>query len=125
MTIDWYALLIHVIVNTIIISPALWLAGRAIAGKQKAKFTDAIWIVVLGTVLGTLLAWAIGTFFSAFSSGWIVTIILLIVWLALVKHFFDCGWLKALAISIVAVIFFVIIVFILALIGIAIAIILF
>jgi hypothetical protein len=125
MTIDWYALLIHVIVNTIIISPALWLAGRAIAGKQKAKFTDAIWIVVLGTVLGTLLGWAIGTFFSAILSGWVVTVILLIMWLALVKHFFDCGWLKALAISIVAVIFFVIIVFILALIGIAIAIILF
>jgi hypothetical protein len=123
MTIDWYALLIHIIVNTIIISPVLWLAGRALAGKDKAKFTDAIWIVVLGTVLGTLVGWAIGTYFSALLSGWVVTIILLVMWLALVKHFFDCGWLKALAISIVAVIFFVIIVFILALIGVAIAII--
>jgi hypothetical protein len=123
MTIDWFALLIHIIVNTIIISPVLWLAGRALAGKDKAKFSDAIWIVVLGTVLGTLVGWAIGTYFSAILSGWIVTIILLVMWLALVKHFFDCGWLKALAISIVAVIFFVIIVFILALIGIAIAII--
>jgi hypothetical protein len=115
MAINLDALLISVIVNTIIISPVLWLAGRALVGKEKAKLTDAILIVVLGTVIGTL--------FSAYFSGIIATIILLIIWLALVKHFFDCGWLKALAISIVAVIFFVIIVIILAIIGIAIAVI--
>jgi hypothetical protein len=27
---------------------------------------------------------------------------MIIVWLGLIKHFFDCGWLKALAISIIA-----------------------
>jgi hypothetical protein len=37
-----------------------------------------------------------------------------------VKHFFDCGWLKALAISIVAVLIFIAIAVVLALIGIAI-----
>jgi hypothetical protein len=105
-------MVISIIVHTIIISPVLWLSGRAIVGKEKAKFTDAIWIVVLGTV--------IGTFFGAFFSGIIGTVILLILWLALVKHFFDCGWLKALAISILAVIIFLIIVAILAFIGIVI-----
>jgi len=45
---------------------------------------------------------------------------LLIIWLALVKHFFDCGWLKAFVISILAVIIFVVIVVILTIIGIAI-----
>jgi len=112
MPINLDALVISIIVNTIIISPVLWLSGRAIVGKQKAKFTDAIWIAILGTV--------IGTFFGAFFSGIIATIILLILWLALVKHFFDCGWLKAFVISILAVIIFVVIVAILALIGIAI-----
>ena len=112
MTVNLDALIINIIVNTIIISPVLWLSGRAIVGKQKAKFTDAIWIAILGTV--------IGTFFGAFFSGIIATIILLILWLALVKHFFDCGWLKAFVISILAVIIFVVIVAILALIGIAI-----
>ena len=112
MTVNLDALIINIIVNTIIISPVLWLSGRAIVGKQKAKFTDAIWIAILGTV--------IGTFFGAFFSGIIATIILLIIWLALVKHFFDCGWLKAFVISILAVIIFVVIVAILALIGIAI-----
>jgi hypothetical protein len=112
MPINLDALVISIIVNTIIISPVLWLAGRAIAGKQKAKFTDAIWIVILGTVIGTL--------FGAYFSGIIATIILLILWLALVKHFFDCGWLKAFVISILAVIIFAVIVAILAIIGIAI-----
>ena len=112
MTVNLDALIINIIVNTIIISPVLWLSGRAIVGKQKAKFTDAIWIAILGTV--------IGTFFGAYFSGIIATIILLILWLALVKHFFDCGWLKAFVISILAVIIFAVIVAILALIGIAI-----
>ena len=112
MPLNLDALVISIIVNTIIISPVLWLSGRAIVGKQKAKFTDAIWIAILGTV--------IGTFFGAFFSGIIATIILLILWLALVKHFFDCGWLKAFVISILAVIIFVVIVALLAVIGIAI-----
>jgi len=112
MPLNLDALVISIIVNTIIISPVLWLSGRAIVGKEKAKFTDAIWIAILGTV--------IGTFFGAYFSGIIATIILLILWLALVKHFFDCGWLKAFVISILAVIIFVVIVAILALIGIAI-----
>jgi len=104
-------LVIGIIVNTIIVSPVLWLSGRVLVGKEKAKFTDAIWIVILGTV--------IGTFFGAFFTGIIATIILLIMWLALVKYFFDCGWLKALAISILAVIIFVAIIAILTVIGIA------
>lgn len=104
-------LVIHIIVNAIILSPVLWLSGRALAEKDKAKFTDAIWIVVLGTVIGTL--------FGAFFTGIIASVIQLIIWLALVKHFFDCGWLKALVISIVAIIIFAVIAVLLALIGFA------
>jgi len=103
--------LIHLIVNTVLISPVLWLSGRALVGKQKAKFTDAVWIVVLGTV--------IGMFFGYFFVGFVASIIQLIIWLALVKHFFDCGWLMALAISIIAVIIFIVIAIVLGLIGFA------
>jgi len=105
------ALVINIIVNTIILSPVLWLAGRALVGKEKAKFTDAVWIVVLGTVIGAL--------FGALFIGFIASIIQLILWLALVKHFFDCGWLKALAISIIAIIIFAVIAVILGMIGFA------
>jgi len=59
----------------------------------------------------------VATFFGAFFTGIIAAIIQFILWLALVKHFFDCGWLRALAISILAVVIFVVIVTLLGLIG--------
>jgi hypothetical protein len=106
---DFIALLIQIVVGTIIVAPILWLAGRALAGKDKAKFTDAIWIVVLGTVIGAVV--------GAFVGGLIAAVIMFIVWLALIKHFFDCGWIKALAIAIIAVIIFIVIIAVLAIIG--------
>ena len=111
MAINLDSLFIHLIVNVIILSPVLWLAGRAIVGKEKAKFTDAILTIVIGTVVGTL--------FGIFFSGLIAALIQLILWLLIVKHFFDCGWLKALAISILAIIIFAAIAIILGLIGFA------
>ena len=109
---DLVALLIQIVVGIIVVAPILWLVGRALVGGQKAKFTDAIWIVVLGTVIGAIVGAFLGSLISA--------IIMFIVWLALIKHFFDCGWLKAFAIAVIAVIVFIIIVAILAIIGIGI-----
>jgi hypothetical protein len=103
------ALLIQIIVGVVIIAPILWVSGRALAGKDKAKFTDAVWIVVLGTVIGAVVGSLVG--------GTVAAVIMFVVWLALIKHFFDCGWLKALLIAIVAVIIFVVIAGLLALIG--------
>ena len=111
MAINLDSLFIHLIVNVIILSPVLWLAGRAIVGKEKAKFTDAILTIVIGTVVGIL--------FGIFFSGLIAALIQLILWLLIVKHFFDCGWLRALAISILAIIIFAAIAIILGLIGFA------
>ncbi|MGD0405936.1 MAG: hypothetical protein ABSB10_04720 [Candidatus Bathyarchaeia archaeon] len=108
---DIVGLLISIVVGIIIVAPILWLVGRALVGKQKAKFTDAIWIVVLGIVIGAIVGALVG--------GIIAAVIMFIIWLALIKHFFDCGWLMAFAIALVAVIIFVVIVFILALIGIS------
>jgi len=107
---DFVALLIQIVVGTIIVAPVLWLAGRALAGKEKAKFTDAVWIVILGTVIGAVA--------GAYIGGLIAAVIMFVVWLALIKHFFDCGWVMALAIAIIAVIIFIVIVAVLALIGI-------
>jgi hypothetical protein len=109
---DLVALLIQIVVGTIIIAPVLWLAGRALVGKEKAKLTDAIWIAVLGIVIGAVV--------GAFIPGWIAAVLMFVIWLALIKHFFDCGWLMALAIAIIAVIIFIVIVAVLALIGIGI-----
>ena len=109
---DLIALLIQIVVGIIIVAPILWIVGRMFAGKEKAKFTDAIWIVALGIVIGAVAGALIG--------GLIASVIMFIVWLALIKHFFDCGWLKAFIIAVVAVIIFVVVVAILALIGIGI-----
>jgi glycerol uptake facilitator-like aquaporin len=101
MAISLDTLVIQIIVGIIFLAPILWIAGRLIAGKDKAKFTDALWIVVLGNVISAV--------FQYFFTGIIATIILLVILLALVKHFFDTGWLRALAIAIVAAIFYAII----------------
>ena len=134
MEINLGILLIQIVVNVIILSPVLWLAGRALVGANKAKFFDAVWIVVLGTVISSVFNYFFSDFivsiiadFNYFLSGIIASIILLIILLGLVKHFFDCGWLKALAIAILAAIFFIVILAILSvvLLGLAIGLLLF
>lgn len=100
--------LISIVVSVIVNSLFIWLAGRALVGADKAKFSDAVWIVVLGSIIGGII--------GAFLSGIIGSIIVFIIWLALIKHFFDCGWIKALIIAIVAVIIQFIIAFILGII---------
>jgi hypothetical protein len=104
---NWISLLIEVIIGVIIISPILWLVGRGLVGKQKAKFTDAIWIVALGLIVGGVL--------GAFIHGFVGAVVSFIVWLGLIKHFFDCGWLKAFLIAIVAFIVLIIIAVVLGL----------
>jgi hypothetical protein len=108
--IDFIGLIVQIVVSIIVLAPVLWLAGRTLVGKEKAKFLDAVWIVALGTIIGAVIGALIG--------GLLAAVIMFIIWLALIKHFFDCGWLMALAIAIIAVIIFVIIVAILAFVGI-------
>ena len=113
--INLWSLLIQVIVGIIIVAPVLWLVGRSMVGKAKAKFTDAIWIVTLGIIITVIL----GTWLQE-SLGWLLGLIITwIVWLALIKHFFDTGWMKALVLAIVLVIVLVIVGLILAALGIA------
>ncbi|MCL2172308.1 MAG: hypothetical protein FWB84_01480 [Candidatus Bathyarchaeota archaeon] len=104
-------LIVSIVVSIVVVAPSLWIAGRLLVDKNKAKFTDAIWIVTLGTLISSIFSYF-------FDGGIIVSLIMLIIILGLVKHFFDCGWLKALLISIVALIIFIIIAVILGLIGI-------
>lgn len=106
-------IVVQIIVGIMILAPVLWIAGRALVGAHKAKFSDAIWIVVLGIVIGAVVG-------AVINSGILSALIMFIVWLGLIKHFFDCGWLKAFTIAIVAVIIFLVIAAILAVIGIGI-----
>jgi hypothetical protein len=86
-------------VNLLVVALALWIVGRSTVGKKKAKFTDALWIALLGLILGSL--------FTKFMPllGFLIALVL---WLALIHHFFDTGWLGALGIAIIALIIYVI-----------------
>ena len=107
------SLVISLIVNIIVIVPSLWLAGRVLVGGKKARFIDSIYIVVAGTVVGHIVAY--------FLTGWIAALVQLVIWLGLVKHYFDASWGRALLIAIVAVVIFVVVSIILAIVlGIAI-----
>ncbi|XES78245.1 MAG: hypothetical protein ACBZ72_05060 [Candidatus Bathyarchaeia archaeon] len=112
MAINLDVLLISLVIRILVLTPVLWISGRILVGGNKAKFTDAIWIVVLGTVIAGIIEY--------FFIGWISSIIVLLIWLGLVKHFFDCGWLKAFVISVIAILIFVVITFLFELAGFAI-----
>src|SRR3989304_3851 len=108
---DLTSMIIQIIAGVIIVSPILWLVGRSMVSKGKAKFTDAIWIVVLGTIINVVL--------GAFVHGALGFIVTLIVWIALIKHFFDAGWGKAILIGIIAIIVLFVVAFVLVLLGVA------
>lgn len=111
MAFDLISTIVQIVVGVIIVAPILWLVGRAMVGGQKAKFTDAIWIVVLGIIINAVL--------GIFISGIIGFIVTLIVWVALIKHFFDATWGKALLIAFVAIVVLAIILVVLAFLGLA------
>ena len=103
--VDLGLLFIDLIVKIIILPPALWLAGRVLVGDN-AKFIDAVWIIILGTLIG-----AVFSYFGLI--GIIGLVIQFILWLALVKHFFDTGWIYAFIISVLAVIILIVVAIIL------------
>lgn len=97
----------------LLVSPALWVSGRIIVGKDKAKLGEAVLITILGTIIGSIVGGFCGP-------SLLITALVaqFIVWLALIRHFFDCGWGRAFAIGIVAVILYQVVFAILMLLGI-------
>jgi len=102
------AMVVEIIVGVIILAPVLWLVGRAIVGKT-ASLMHAIWIVVLGVIINTIL--------GAFVHGLLGLLVTLVVWVVLIKQFFETGWGKAAIVGIVAIIVLAIIAVVLAAIG--------
>lgn len=100
----WILEIIFIVVGTIILAPILWFVGRAFVGREKAKFTDALWIMFLGQVINRLFSWGFGYVFEGLIASIIAFIVQLLIWLYLIKHFFDTGWGKAFIIALIAVI---------------------
>ena len=101
---DYVSLLIQIVVAAVVLAPVLWIIGKLFVGKDKAKFTDALWIGVLGVLIGAVVGFLL--------PGWgaiLGLLIMIVVWIALISHFFDCGWLKAIVIAVIAGIIYLII----------------
>jgi len=97
---------ISFIINLLIMTIVFYLAGVIVVGKRRALFSDALVISLLGTVV---LIVCLSVF------GLEIGIILsLIAWLLLVRHYYETGWLGAIAVGIMSIIVAVVIVFILS-----------
>ena len=42
MEFNLIAFLLNLVINIIVVSPVLWLAGRALVGKEKTRFSDSV-----------------------------------------------------------------------------------
>jgi uncharacterized membrane protein len=102
------AALVEIIVGVILLAPVLWLVGRTVVGKT-ASLMHAVWIVVLGVIINTIL--------GALIQGLLGLLVTLVVWIGLIKHFFKTNWSKAAIVGIVATVVLAIIAVVLALVG--------
>jgi len=94
--------IIHLIVMTIV----FYVAGVIVVGKRRALFSDAFVISLLGTVVSNICM-----LFFRLEIGLILS---LIIWLLLIRHYYETGWLGALAVAVLAVIIYVVVLVILA-----------
>ena len=99
------------LIQVLILSVVIYIAGLMVVGGRKATFGDAFKISLLGTVLGGLIYTAISFFVPILG-----LIVYILIWLALIKQYFETGWLNALAIGILAVIVWIALIIIVGLI---------
>jgi hypothetical protein len=93
------------VVNLIVMTGVFYVAGIIVVGGKRALLSDAFVISLLGTILGSIC-----TLFIPL----IGAILSFIVWLLLIRHYYETGWLGALAVAILAVIIYVVVLLILA-----------
>jgi len=102
--------LLTFVLGLIILTIVFYIAGRVVVGKKRALFSDAFVISLLGTIVANM----VNLFMPRASL--IGLILSLVIWLLLIRHYYETGWLGALAVTIMAVITYVAVWFILSLI---------
>lgn len=88
-------LIIKIVIGLVVSAPALWYVGKWRVGPERAKFTDAVWISVVGTVINAVIGSYVG--------GGIGSLLQLLVNLYLIKTYYETDWVNSLIISIAAV----------------------
>ena len=71
------------LIQVLILSVVIYIAGLMVVGGRKATFSDAFKISLLGTVLGGLIYAAVSFFVPL-----IGLIVYILIWLALIKQYF-------------------------------------
>lgn len=99
--------LLNFVLGLIILTIIFYIAGRAVVGKKRALFSDAFVISLLGTIVANM----VSLFMP--SAPLIGLILSLVIWLLLIRHYYETGWMGALAVAVLAVIIYVAIWFIL------------
>ena len=99
------------IVGLIVLTIIFYIAGRVVVGGKKALFSDAFVISLLGTIVMNVCLAFFGLLVGAILS--------LIVWLLLIRHYYETGWLGAIAVGIMAVIVSIVILILLVFLGIS------
>lgn len=93
--------LVEFILELLAMTTVFYIAGRIVVGKKRALFSDAFTISFLGVIVNTV---------CVLFLPWIIGVVLaFVLWLALIKHYYETGWLGALAVVIMAVVVYVII----------------
>lgn len=114
--------IVALIIGWVIISIPLWLAAKVLTGG-KATMGAAMLGMLLGGIVFVLVYAATFLVTNTFTSSGIAVIasafVSFLAFLGLFKMLFHVGWLKAFAIAVVAVIFAMIILFVLAVILVA------
>ena len=109
---DLVTLLIQIVVAAVVLAPVLYLVGKLFVG-HKAKFSHAVWIGVLGVIIGAIVGFFLG------GIAILGILIMIVVWLVLITHFFECGIIRGIAIAIIAGIIYLIVSLILSVILVA------
>ncbi len=107
--------IIRFIINLIVLTIVLYVAGLIVVGGKRARFSDAFVIALLGTIISTFLIVFLPTITLITIGGQEITIgmglsliLSFIAYLVLIRYYYETGWLGALAVAIVAVIVFVV-----------------
>jgi hypothetical protein len=96
-------------VNFLVLAGVLYLAGLIVVGKKRTLLSSAFIISLLGTVLST-------AFFLFIPYRLLALFLSVFVLLLLIKRLYGTGWLGAVGVGIIAVVVFLVVTVILALI---------
>lgn len=113
--------LIRFIVNLIVLTLVFYAAGRLVVGKKRVQLSNAFVIALLGIVISTLLVVFLSTVplfmigNQKVTAGAGISLILsFIVYLLLIRYYYQTGWIGAITVAVVAVVMFFIVSVILA-----------